>query len=60
MSSHRGEGSSFTLVRKIGQACTIFNFQLSILIYSYDLLITIGPAATWSVPPPLNHISTDL
>jgi len=38
------------MVRQISQAYTIFNFQLSILIYSCDLLMIIGPAADWSVP----------
>jgi len=44
----QGGGSSFTLVRQISQgyqACTTFNFHLLILIYSFGLLMIIGPAA---------------
>jgi len=40
------EEAVFTLVRQISLACTTFNFQLLILIYSCDLLMIIGlPAA---------------
>jgi len=45
-----GEGS-FTLFRQICQTCTIFNFQLSVLIYSCDLLMIIAPVAAWSAWP---------
>jgi len=49
-------GSSFTLVRQIGQACTIFNFQLLILIYSCDFTNDYwsgGYLVYLAVPPPL-------
>jgi len=52
--SNQGEGSSFTLVRKISQVYTIFNFQLIILIYSCDLLMIFSLVNAWSawlVPP---------
>jgi len=63
ISDDKGGGSSFTLVRQISQACTIFNFQLSILIYSCDLLMIIGPAAVWyawPVPCDESHWETKL
>jgi len=59
--TYRGGGSSFRLVKQIGQACMCnFNFHLSILIYSCDLLMIIGLTAAWSawpVPPPLTYES---